>query len=93
MRTRGTWRPGAAGGPEVARRRHAPSVIVSFCPTQQGWSLSVELVIGGRGIRQRTQKNAAVSAAGVQATFDLSANAPNEFGPLITTIVCKLQII
>lgn len=28
---------------------------------QQGWSLSVELVIGGRGIRQRTQKNAAVS--------------------------------
>lgn len=30
------------------------------CP-QQGWSLAVELVIGGRGIRQRTQKNAAVS--------------------------------
>lgn len=28
---------------------------------QQGWSLSVELVIGGRGIRQRTQKNSAVS--------------------------------
>lgn len=28
---------------------------------QQGWSLSVELVIGGRGIRQRTQKDAAVS--------------------------------
>ncbi|XP_068998129.1 protein tyrosine kinase 2 beta, b isoform X4 [Embiotoca jacksoni] len=29
------------------------------CELVQGWSLSVELVIGGRGIRQRTQKNAA----------------------------------
>lgn len=27
---------------------------------QQGWSLSVELVIGGRGIRQRSQKDSAV---------------------------------
>lgn len=31
-----------------------------FTFQQQGWSLSVELVIGGRGIRQRTQKNSAV---------------------------------
>ncbi|XP_028996980.1 protein tyrosine kinase 2 beta, b [Betta splendens] len=31
------------------------------CELVQGWSLSVELVIGGRGIRQRTQKNAAAS--------------------------------
>ncbi|XP_026197006.1 protein tyrosine kinase 2 beta, b isoform X2 [Anabas testudineus] len=29
------------------------------CELVQGWSLSVELVVGGRGIRQRTQKNAA----------------------------------
>uniref|UniRef100_A0A3Q3APU5 non-specific protein-tyrosine kinase n=1 Tax=Kryptolebias marmoratus TaxID=37003 RepID=A0A3Q3APU5_KRYMA len=29
------------------------------CELVQGWSLSVELVIGGRGIRQRTQKDAA----------------------------------
>ncbi|XP_067428226.1 protein tyrosine kinase 2 beta, b [Thunnus thynnus] len=29
------------------------------CELVQGWSLSVELVIGGRGIRQRTQKNSA----------------------------------
>nr|XP_061806393.1 protein-tyrosine kinase 2-beta-like [Nerophis lumbriciformis] len=29
------------------------------CELVQGWSLAVELVIGGRGIRQRTQKNAA----------------------------------
>ncbi|KAK7906882.1 hypothetical protein WMY93_015494 [Mugilogobius chulae] len=29
------------------------------CELVQGWSLSVELVIGGRGIRQRTQENAA----------------------------------
>uniref|UniRef100_A0A7N6BU50 non-specific protein-tyrosine kinase n=1 Tax=Anabas testudineus TaxID=64144 RepID=A0A7N6BU50_ANATE len=28
------------------------------CELVQGWSLSVELVVGGRGIRQRTQKNA-----------------------------------
>ena len=27
---------------------------------QQGWSLAVELVVGARGIRQRTQKDAAV---------------------------------
>ncbi|KAJ0026901.1 hypothetical protein NQD34_017901 [Periophthalmus magnuspinnatus] len=31
------------------------------CELVQGWRLSVELVIGGRGIRQRTQENAAVS--------------------------------
>ncbi|KAM3861603.1 protein tyrosine kinase 2 beta, b [Diretmus argenteus] len=29
------------------------------CELVQGWSLSVELVIGGRGIRQRTQKDSA----------------------------------
>ncbi|XP_068580605.1 protein tyrosine kinase 2 beta, b [Cebidichthys violaceus] len=29
------------------------------CELVQGWSLAVELVIGGRGIRQRTQKNSA----------------------------------
>uniref|UniRef100_A0A3B4AYC8 non-specific protein-tyrosine kinase n=1 Tax=Periophthalmus magnuspinnatus TaxID=409849 RepID=A0A3B4AYC8_9GOBI len=29
------------------------------CELVQGWRLSVELVIGGRGIRQRTQENAA----------------------------------
>ncbi|XP_023258768.1 protein-tyrosine kinase 2-beta-like [Seriola lalandi dorsalis] len=29
------------------------------CELVQGWSLSVELVIGGRGIRQRTHKNSA----------------------------------
>lgn len=29
------------------------------CELVQGWSLSVELVVGGRGIRQRTQENAA----------------------------------
>lgn len=29
------------------------------CELVQGWSLSVELVVGGRGIRQRTQKDAA----------------------------------
>ncbi|XP_037541768.1 protein tyrosine kinase 2 beta, b [Nematolebias whitei] len=29
------------------------------CELVQGWSLSVELVIGGRGIRQRTQKDGA----------------------------------
>uniref|UniRef100_A0A3Q3SJP4 non-specific protein-tyrosine kinase n=1 Tax=Mastacembelus armatus TaxID=205130 RepID=A0A3Q3SJP4_9TELE len=33
------------------------------CELVQGWSLSVELVIGGRGIRQRTQKNSAVFLA------------------------------
>uniref|UniRef100_A0A8C3AFB7 non-specific protein-tyrosine kinase n=1 Tax=Cyclopterus lumpus TaxID=8103 RepID=A0A8C3AFB7_CYCLU len=32
------------------------------CELVQGWSLAVELVIGGRGIRQRTQKNSAVAA-------------------------------
>ncbi|TNN82622.1 Protein-tyrosine kinase 2-beta [Liparis tanakae] len=31
------------------------------CELVQGWSLAVELVIGGRGIRQRTQKNSAVA--------------------------------
>ncbi|XP_061608987.1 protein tyrosine kinase 2 beta, b isoform X4 [Phyllopteryx taeniolatus] len=31
------------------------------CELVQGWSLAVELVIGGRGIRQRTQKNSARS--------------------------------
>ena len=35
---------------------------------QQGWSLSVELVIGGRGIRQRTQKNSAVGMMESQVT-------------------------
>ncbi|XP_061843289.1 protein tyrosine kinase 2 beta, b isoform X1 [Nerophis lumbriciformis] len=29
------------------------------CELVQGWSIAVELVIGGRGIRQRTQKNSA----------------------------------
>ncbi|XP_005914473.1 protein tyrosine kinase 2 beta, b [Haplochromis burtoni] len=29
------------------------------CELVQGWSLSVELVVGGRGIRQRTQKDSA----------------------------------
>ncbi|XP_068433875.1 protein tyrosine kinase 2 beta, b isoform X2 [Clinocottus analis] len=29
------------------------------CELVQGWSLAVELVVGGRGIRQRTQKNSA----------------------------------
>uniref|UniRef100_A0A8C4ESY5 non-specific protein-tyrosine kinase n=1 Tax=Dicentrarchus labrax TaxID=13489 RepID=A0A8C4ESY5_DICLA len=33
------------------------------CELVQGWSLSVELVIGGRGIRQRTQKNSPVFLA------------------------------
>uniref|UniRef100_A0A3Q3IUI8 non-specific protein-tyrosine kinase n=1 Tax=Monopterus albus TaxID=43700 RepID=A0A3Q3IUI8_MONAL len=33
------------------------------CELVQGWSLSVELVIGGRGIRQRTQRNSAVFLA------------------------------
>ncbi|XP_033932045.1 protein tyrosine kinase 2 beta, b isoform X2 [Pseudochaenichthys georgianus] len=31
------------------------------CELVQGWSLAVELVIGGRGIRQRTQKDSAPS--------------------------------
>uniref|UniRef100_A0A8D3E099 non-specific protein-tyrosine kinase n=1 Tax=Scophthalmus maximus TaxID=52904 RepID=A0A8D3E099_SCOMX len=33
------------------------------CELVQGWSLSVELVVGGRGIRQRTQKDSAVFLA------------------------------
>uniref|UniRef100_A0A8C3AFX1 non-specific protein-tyrosine kinase n=1 Tax=Cyclopterus lumpus TaxID=8103 RepID=A0A8C3AFX1_CYCLU len=33
------------------------------CELVQGWSLAVELVIGGRGIRQRTQKNSPVFLA------------------------------
>lgn len=37
------------------------TVLWSLSCLQQGWSLEVELVIGGRGIRQRTQKNSAVS--------------------------------
>uniref|UniRef100_A0A4W6BZM9 non-specific protein-tyrosine kinase n=1 Tax=Lates calcarifer TaxID=8187 RepID=A0A4W6BZM9_LATCA len=39
------------------------------CELVQGWSLSVELVVGGRGIRQRTQKDSAVSTAVFLADF------------------------
>lgn len=47
---------------QSASSLHRCSIILqTFISQQQGWSLSVELVIGGRGIRQRTQKNAAVS--------------------------------
>uniref|UniRef100_A0A8L0DLZ5 non-specific protein-tyrosine kinase n=1 Tax=Oncorhynchus mykiss TaxID=8022 RepID=A0A8L0DLZ5_ONCMY len=39
------------------------------CELVQGWSLSVELVIGARGIRQRTHKDSAVSRVNVNGLY------------------------
>uniref|UniRef100_A0A8D3EFG0 non-specific protein-tyrosine kinase n=1 Tax=Scophthalmus maximus TaxID=52904 RepID=A0A8D3EFG0_SCOMX len=45
------------------------------CELVQGWSLSVELVVGGRGIRQRTQKDSAVSRLSINvATVPMAEN-------------------
>ena len=52
-----------------------------FVCQQQGWSLSVELVIGGRGIRQRTQKDSAVSSVKFYSDDFFYFFSPVQSGP------------
>lgn len=43
-----------------------PKFASSFCcPPQQGWNITVDLVIGPKGIRQMTSKEAKVRGGGV----------------------------
>ncbi|KAJ8008671.1 hypothetical protein DPEC_G00080840 [Dallia pectoralis] len=55
------------------------------CELVQGWCLSVELVIGARGIRQRTQKDsAAVCLADFKQIKSIKCSAQTDGKPLLT---------